>query len=129
MRRAIQAGAAYFGAVFLVGFALGTVRVLALVPRIGELRAVLLELPVILAASWALCGWAQRRFGVPPVARDRLAMGGVAFGLLMIAEAALSFGLGRSPGDYLSSFATAAGAAGLAGQIAFALFPLVRVPR
>jgi hypothetical protein len=127
MRPAVKAGAFYFALVFLVGFALGTVRVLMLVPRVGALRAVMLETPVILIASWTICGWLLRRFRVPACAGARLAMGCVAFILLMLAEALLSLAIGRGPVAYLASFATAEGALGLAGQLVFALFPLVRM--
>jgi hypothetical protein len=51
---------AYFGIVYALGFALGTVRVLAVAPRIGELPAVLLEAPIMLAASWVTCRWALK---------------------------------------------------------------------
>ncbi len=54
--RAVLAGVLYFGLVFALGFILGTLRVLVLEPRLGSTGAVLLELPVMLAASWLLCG-------------------------------------------------------------------------
>jgi hypothetical protein len=126
MRPALKAGAVYFVLVFLVGFALGTVRVLMLVPRMGAVRAVLLETPVILTASWTICGWLLRRFRVPAFAGARLAMGGVAFVLLMLAEALLSLATGLGPAAYFASLGTSEGALGLAAQSAFALFPLVR---
>ncbi|WP_260436069.1 hypothetical protein [Burkholderia sp. Bp9143] len=37
---------------FAIGFALGTIRVLLLVSRLAETAAVLLEVPLLLAASW-----------------------------------------------------------------------------
>jgi hypothetical protein len=126
MWQAVQAGSAYFALVFLVGFALGTVRVLVLVPRVGTLRAVMLETPVMLTASWMVCGWVLRRLAVPVVAGRRLAMGGVALVLLLLAEALLSLAIGPGPAAYLASWGTLEGALGLAGQLAFALFPLVR---
>jgi hypothetical protein len=52
-------------------------------------------------------------------------MGAVAFVLLMAAELGLSvFAFGRTVGEHLDTFRTAGGAAGLAGQIVFALLPL-----
>ena len=39
---------------------LGTVRVLVLAPRLRATEAVLLELPVMLAASWVVSGWLIR---------------------------------------------------------------------
>jgi hypothetical protein len=118
MSSVIKGGAAYF--------ALGVVRVLVLAPRLGALVAVALELPLILTASWITCGWVLKRFSVPPLAGSRLALVGVAFFLLMAAELALATASGRPPREYLASFATAEGALGLAGQILFALFPLIR---
>jgi len=48
---ATAAGALYALIVFLIGFIFGTVRVLLLAPRLGEIAAVVLETPVMLAAS------------------------------------------------------------------------------
>jgi hypothetical protein len=121
-----RAAAVYFALVFAAGFALGTVRVLAVAPCFGELAAVLCETPVMLGVSWLACGAAIRAFGV----RGRgagLAMGAAAFALLMAAEAALAVaGFGRSPAEFLHAFGSPAGAVGLAGQVAFGVFPLLR---
>ena len=122
----IRAGIQYFVMVFTVGFLLGTVRAMAVAPRIGEFAAVLLELPVMLAASWWICGWLIQRHGVPARWPARAAMGGVAFTLLMLAEWALALGpLGRSAADQWSAYATGPGALGLAGQLLFGAFPLL----
>lgn len=48
MFRATEAGALYAIIVFLIGFILGTIRVLLLIPRLGETIAVILEAPSIL---------------------------------------------------------------------------------
>ncbi len=119
------AALAYWAGVFALGFALGTARVLLLVPRIGEAPATLLELPLMLAASWWLAGRIVRRFALPPGAA--LAAGLLAFALLLAAELAtgvLAFGL--SPGEWLSGLARPAGLMGLAGQAVFALLPGLR---
>ena len=50
--RAIEAGALYAIIVFVIGFILGTIRVLLLAPRLGETMAVSLEVAFILTASW-----------------------------------------------------------------------------
>ncbi len=127
MRRAIVAGILYFAAVFAIAFCLGTVRVLLVAPRLGETLAVLLELPVVLSASWACCGALVTRLAVSPRPGDRVMMGGVAFVVLQAAEALVAiFVFGRSPTAYLAAFTTLAGQLGLAGQIGFALIPLVR---
>jgi hypothetical protein len=123
----VKAGLCYFAIVFAAGFVLGMLRVLIVIPRIGELAAVLAELPVMLAISWLACGWLVKRFAVPARMPDRLAMGAIAFALLMAAELALSvYVFHRSPAAYVASYLSAPGAIGLAGQIAFALFPLLR---
>jgi hypothetical protein len=121
------AGAAYFGAVFALGFLLGVLRVGLLAPRLGELLAVLVELPLILAAAWWVCGRLVVAFRVPASVRDRLVMGGIAFTLLMAAEFGLARVLsGASPSMHLAAMLTPAGLVGLAGQMVFALFPLLR---
>jgi len=57
----------------------------------------------------------------------RLAMGGVALVLLLGAELGLSvLAFGRTIAEHLASYGSPAGALGLAGQVAFALFPLLR---
>lgn len=125
-----SAALAYFAIAFGAGFALGTVRVLLVAPRLGELAAVALELPVMLAVSWLAAGWCVRRFDVPARAAPRLVMGGLAFALLMLAELGVSvFAFGRSSADHLATYRQAAGLAGLAAQVAFALFPWVRMAR
>jgi hypothetical protein len=123
----VKAGVAYFVVVFAAGFVLGTLRVLAIAPRIGETAAVLVELPVILTVSWFACGWIVSGFLKGSGAGSLLAMGAVAFVLLMAAEAGLSVSaFGRTVGEHLDTYRTAGGAVGLAGQVVFALLPLIR---
>jgi hypothetical protein len=43
MRPILKAGAEYFAAVFAAGFLMGTIRTIAIAPRIGELYAVVAE--------------------------------------------------------------------------------------
>ena len=123
----LAAGIAYFAIVFAAGFVLGTVRTLVLAPAVGPVAAVALELPVMLGLSWVACGWLVRRFAVPPAWPARLAMGAIAFALLMAAEAGLALlAFGQSPATYLAGLGSSAGLLGLAGQVAFALVPVVR---
>jgi ABC-type uncharacterized transport system permease subunit len=123
----LVAGLAYFAVVFAAGFVLGTLRVLVLAPYVGETGAVLAELPVMLALSWLVCGGLIRRLAVPGEWRHRLAMGGVAFVLLMVAELAVSvLAFGRTPAEHLETYRSWNAALGLAAQLAFAAFPLVR---
>ncbi len=125
----VGAAAVYFGLVFATGFAFGTIRVLLIAPRSGELPAAALEMPVMLAASWLWCGLSLRMFEI----ESRLTgftVGAAAFVMLMAAELAVSgLPFGRSQSEYVEAYATPAGAIGLAGQIAFAVFPLARAGR
>lgn len=126
MNPAVAAGGRYFLAVFAIGFALGTLRTLVIAPRLGETTAVLIELPVMLVAAWIVCGWLLRRRPLPGL-RDRAVMGATAFALLMLAEAALSLLLfHRSLAEHLALYARTPHLLGLAGQVLFGLFPLVR---
>ena len=52
--RAVVAGLAYAVAVFLLGSAVGTIRILALEPEFGALDATALELPLMLGLAWLL---------------------------------------------------------------------------
>lgn len=127
MSRPVRAGLVYFAIVFAAGFALGTLRVLVAVPHIGELLAVLAELPLLLGVSWVACSYAIRRCDVGATFDARGTMGLVAFGVLMAAEFLLaSVGFGRSPAEHLSRYAEPAQALGLAGQMAFGAMPLFR---
>ena len=102
--RATKAGAFYAIIVFVIGFILGTIRVLLLAPRLGETIAVIVEAPVILAASWFVCRWCVDRLDVRRTVSARSLMGLVAFLVLMSAEIGLGAVLGRSLGDQLAAF-------------------------
>ena len=126
MTKSVLAGAAYFSIVFAIAFVLGVLRVTFIVPAVGQLWATWLELPFTLAASWIVCGWLVRTLGVRSLAQA-MGMGGGAFALLMVAEAVGSMLLfGRSLGEHIAAYATIAGGLGLAGQIAFGLFPVAQ---
>ena len=125
--RAIRVGALYFALVFGLGFVLGTIRTLLLEGRLGALTAALIELPVMLAAAWLLCGWVLRSSGLSPQSGARLTMGATAFLLLMLAELGVStFLLGRTPAEHLATYRLFDKQLGLAAQLAFAAFPLLR---
>lgn len=127
MKRALAAGGAYFLLIFLLGMALGTIRILLLEPRLGDVRSVLLELPFMLAASWFACGWLIRYLAVPAAASSRLAMGATAFVLLMVAELALGlFAVGETVAGHIAAYRNGAPLIGLLGQVAFAAIPLIR---
>jgi len=120
----LKAGTTYFAIVFAVGFVLGTVRVLLLLPFVGEAAAVFLEIPIILVASWIAARWTINRFDVPGEVAARLMMGAFAFALLILGELAVSsLSFGRPLQDTLVAYRSLPGAAGLFAQVIFALLP------
>ena len=130
MRRVLPAAAVYFAIVFSLAFALGMVRTLLVAPRTGDVTAVLIETPIVLLASWFAARWCTGRFSVPAHASYRLAMGLVAFTLLMAVETALGVMLFARPlAQQLFALGTPAGAIGLLAQIAFGLMPLLAARR
>lgn len=130
MGRAILGGFSYFGLVFVAGFVLGTIRTLWLAPALGSLGAVLIELPVILALAWLAALWTIRRLAVPDAVAPRALMGALAFVLLMAAELALSVLLfGRSIAAHWATYGEPDALVGLAGQVVYALLPLVVLGR
>ena len=125
MGRALTAGLVYFAVVFSAGFVLGAIRTIWLSPAMGQLGAVAIELPFMLAASWLACGWCLHTFSISDQLRQAL-MGAVAFVVLMAAEAGLAIAaFGMRPEEYVAGLLTAAGLLGLSGQVAFAVMPLV----
>lgn len=121
--RVVTAAAAYWAIVFALGFVLGTVRVTWVIPLVGLIPATLLELPLILAASWFAAGWSVRRFGIAR-GGEALAVGVLAFAIMMAAECALAVALmGQTPEQWLGGLRQPHALLGLAGQIAFALMP------
>ena len=72
-----KAGVLYFAVVFAIAFALGTVRVLWLAPKVGARAAELAEMPLLFAFFVVAARQIVRRLAVPPVPGARLAMGAV----------------------------------------------------
>ena len=127
--RATKAGALYAIIVFVIGFILGTIRVLLVAPRLGETTAVIIEAPIMLAASWFVCRWCVKWLDVRRTVPARSGMGLVAFLVLMLFEVGLGAVLGRSLVDQLAIYRSLAGAIGLAAQVIFATFPVIQVWR
>lgn len=130
MRPALNAGLVYGAIVFALGFVLGSLRDMLLAPLFGRDLIVLIEGPLILLVAWFVAWWLIRGHGVPGRAFDRLAMGAMAFALLMLGEAAIAvFGLGRTLAMHLGAYTTAKGVLELVPQLAFGLFPLLHMCR
>jgi hypothetical protein len=124
------AGLAYFALVFGAGFALGAVRVPLLVPRLGVRLAELIEMPLMFVAIVLAARFVIRRFDVPATASARLAMGGLAWVLLVAAELVLAALLqGVSPRDYVLGRDPVSGSVYLAMLVLFAAMPFLLARR
>ena len=124
--RHLQAALLYFALVMGTGFALGSVRVPLLVPRIGERYAELIEMPFMLAAIVFAARHVVRRFALLPRPAIRLQVGFVALALAVVAELALAALLqGRSVAAYIASRDPVSGSVYLAMLMMFALMPAI----
>ena len=127
MTNILKAGLLYFLGVFAVGVLLGALRTIFLVPFTGPVIAVLAEIPLMLLFAWYLCRLLTERLGIPSDLSDRLTMGLVAFACLMAGEMLVALQLqdGRLA-DFFLMFDLPENRIGLAGQIVFALFPVLQ---
>ena len=126
--RALRAGVAYFVLVFAFGFVFATMRTLLLAsfPEIGRFAAVLMELRVILTASWLICRRLIGRMVVPDARREHAVMGGIAFALLLLAEVVLDALLaGATLAGHFAQYFKPSHVLGLTEQVAFGLMPLI----
>ena len=129
-RVSCRAGLVYTLGAFIFAFAIGSVRVTMVAPRIGALLAVALEVPIVLGVGWFFARWCTRRFNLGSEPWTRIRMGIVAFIVLMVLELAVAmFAFGEALDQYFAKFATAPGLLGLAGQLCFAALPWLQCHR
>jgi hypothetical protein len=123
--RMLALGAGYFGLVFAAGFALGTLRVVLLQPRLGPDASRLLELPFMVAISFMAARLILHRAGA--VGRmDALTLGLLAFVLLLLAEILIGGWLFRLPYSALLADAmTPIGFLNLLAQSLLIVFPVL----
>ena len=122
--RILKAGAIYFALVFAVGWVLGPIRELWVVPHLGRIAALLLEAPLMLVAMIVSARWVVRRFKVLYALRTKIAIGVVALAMLLVVELIGSRWVrGLSVREYLASLATAPGLISLLLFLAFAAVP------
>ena len=122
----LKAGVLYFALVFGVGFVLGPVRILWVVPRFGTRMAELMEMPIMLVVTVVAARWIVRWVAVPSTPFSRLGMGCVALGLLLVAEFTLVLWLrGLSISEYLASRDPVSGTVYYAMLGVFAIMPLL----
>jgi hypothetical protein len=116
-------GLVYFGLVFGVGFMLGFVRVLWIVPRVGVRTAELLEAPLMLAVIYFSARYITQRFKASRSV-DYLHSGLLALLLLVIVEFSAVLALqGLSIREYLSERDPVAGAVYVVMLVVFAAMP------
>ncbi|MGB5739191.1 MAG: hypothetical protein WBM54_07575 [Woeseia sp.] len=121
--QSIIPGLIYFALVFGVGFLLGIVRVLVLVPRIGELWAELAEAPLMLVAIVLSARLIVHRFPASHRA-SYLVFGGVALLLLVLVEFSVVLGIrGISISQYFAERDPIAGGVYVLMLIIFAAMP------
>lgn len=127
LTKLLSAGFSYFVVVFTIGFVFGTIRYILFIPFLGELLAVLMELPIMLFASAITCSWLIELFSLKNCSMgEMLLMGGVSFFLLMFAEFLLAvIILEQTLAFYIANLVTLVGLAGFSGQLAFALMPVI----
>jgi len=122
----LKAGAAYFAFVFAVGFVLGTIRTLWLVPRVGMRTAELTEMPVMLAVTILAARWTVLRLSVPAMWSARLEMGCMALVLMLVAEFGFVLWIrGITIKQYFATRDPVSGAAYYLMLVVFAVMPLL----
>lgn len=127
--RLVRLALSYFAIVFGVGFALGVVRVLWLVPRLGERAAELLETPVMVAVSYLAARVLFARRPVPLGRREAATAGLLALALLLAVELTVVLALrGLTWEEYLAGRDPVAGAVYLASLALFAVMPVLVLP-
>jgi hypothetical protein len=81
---------------------LGTVRVLLILPLVGERAAELLEMPLMLTVIVFAARWMNRHLLADAAARKRVIVGLIAMGLVLAADLLVGIALrGMSPGEAL----------------------------
>ena len=109
---------------------LGPIRILWVVPRLGLRMAELAEEPIMLVIIILAARWVVRRFAVSPKASSLLSMGGIALGLMLVAEFTFAAWLrGLSVRDYLAGRDPVAGTVYYAMLGLFTIMPLLAARR
>lgn len=99
-----KAAIIYFLIVFGVGFILGPIRIMWIVPQLGQRVAELLEAPVMLAVILLAARMIVRRYGTEVSIARRLWIGSLALAFLIVAEFSFVLSLRRiSIAEYFAS--------------------------
>lgn len=123
----IRAALYYSAGIFLLGFLLGTLRTIVIVPRIGRLAGVLVEIPIMLAVSWFYCIRLTNRYSLFGDLRNSALFGVLSFLFLQCAEISFSFLIFREQWtDYIVNMGSLPGILGLSAQILFGFIPVLQ---
>jgi len=123
MSRELRAAVFYLLAGFGMGFVLGPVRELLLVPMMGRVFALFVELPLLLGFCWWIAPRIIRRCAIAP-GEARLRMGFAALSMLLVLEFVLGVAVrGWDLQSWVADFATIPGLVTLLGYVIFALIP------
>jgi hypothetical protein len=84
----IRLSLTYFIVVFLTGFILGGIRQGFLIPtfHLARSKAELIEMPFMVLSTILWARWLVRRYQVPAIVKTRVAVGGLAMGILVVIE-------------------------------------------
>jgi hypothetical protein len=125
MRVSLVAGFFYFLIGGSAGVIFGVLREMFVTPVLGRSTAVFIELPFMLLICWFGCRLMVRLLKVPDKIWSRIAMGAVAFAGLIGMEQSLQLAMRLlSINGFTAVTWTLGDYFGLAGQIAYGLFPL-----
>ncbi len=114
----------YATLVFLIGFVLGSIRQLLVVPNTGLVMALKIETPIMVIASALAAIFIMRRHRVPENLLRRLGIGFLGVVFLLIAENILAFlAYGSSAFAYWGGLPPEAQILNFFGLLAFALMP------
>lgn len=121
----IVAATAYVALTFVAGFFLGVLREFIIRPQAGELGALLIEAPVMLAVMFLAAREVVIRFMPDADINGLLVMGFIAFTWLMTLEIGGSYFLrGLTPVQWIARLQTVPGLISLALYAVFPLMPL-----
>ncbi len=124
MAAALFFGVRYYLIVFSFAFLMGVLRTLAVAPLIGQTKAVLLEVPIVIAVSWVAARLLLRNISFSVV--QLMVSGTTAFALTMASEAALAKSLqDQNFTDWATSLVSPLGLVGVVAQLIFAVMPLL----
>lgn len=126
MMNLLKPAIAYFACLFATGFLLGTIRVLLIVPRLGERTAELLEMPFMLVAILIAARWINQQYLSSAEPFQRLGVGFIALLFMLIADFGVGVFLrGMQPLEVITSRDAISGTVYYGMLLLFALMPWI----